>query len=279
MKKFMTCTALIVCAAGIHLQAARVEKVRGSANYTNRTFDVPLEIKGSLTGDGLKAPKIDVYGPADLTNSQIGSAIIRGTLSAQGSTLKGETKVSGPAELVQSTMEEATIRGPLSAQGSTFTDPITVYGNVETSGFTEKDEGILTTKKVKRTIFKDELSVYGTNVKVELEDTSAKDITVDSEGTSTSSQKPGVFSRIFTWSSDEPQKVEVTEETDSEGPRVILKGNTVVTGTISFIGEAGTVEIEGKARHTGDVIGEKKKIPVKMYTDQDDRPTKRRRVA
>ncbi len=112
MKKIIS---LIVFAVA-SLSAIESQKVMGPASYTDKTFDT-LTIMGTLTGTGLTAATIDVYGPTYLyKGSEIGTATIRGPLTAS------DTSFTGPTE----------VYGNIRATDSDFKDDLTIDGDNST---------------------------------------------------------------------------------------------------------------------------------------------------
>ena len=172
-----------------------------------------------------------VFGPATYSDKSVKESLkIMGPLTADKFTAQEEVKVHGPATLKDSTIHSIEIMGPLTAKNTTFASFVTAQGNVTAQGST----------------FKELLETSGNSVLVELEDTQAKDITVNVQETGTKKTKGGYISSFF-----------YSSKKDEEGTRVVLKGNTVVDGTITFVGGKGKVIIEGNAKHTGTVIGAK----------------------
>jgi len=85
----------------------------GPGKYTNKNVD-SLQIMGPLTGAGLTASTIDVYGPTILSKgSEIGTAIIRGPLTATDTIFTGTVKTYGAVQ----------------ATDVTFNDSLSVEGN------------------------------------------------------------------------------------------------------------------------------------------------------
>lgn len=181
-----------------------------------------------LNAEPQKATKT-VYGPANYTNVSFeGLLKVMGPLTADN--LSADVlEIYGPAEIKNSkNIGSATIMGPLTAINSTFSGDTIVNGNITTE----------------KTTFKELLSTNGTDVQVVLEDTQAQDITIRVLGTNVKKTKDGIIATYLFSTKDEP-----------EGTQVILKGNTVVEGTIKFVDGKGRVVVEDTARHTGTVIG------------------------
>lgn len=104
---------LILVAGSALASTEATHKVMGPGNFTNTSFN-GLETMGPLNGSGLKASRIDVYGPASLSHgSQIGTATIMGPLMAT------DTTFTGPVEA----------HGNVQAQDSSFQGDLTTAGN------------------------------------------------------------------------------------------------------------------------------------------------------
>ncbi len=112
MKKVISLIVFAVASLG----AVESQKVMGPASYTDKVFDT-LTTMGPLTGTGLTAATIDVYGPTYLyKGSEIGTATIRGPLVANN------TSFNGPVE----------VYGNIQASDSDFKDDLTIDGDDST---------------------------------------------------------------------------------------------------------------------------------------------------
>lgn len=101
MKNCIVTLFMIVIACRI--EAVRSEKSLGPASYTNQTFD-SIETMGPLTGSALKARTLEIYGSADLSKSEIGSATVYGPLKMTETVFKGPIKAHGNVQAVDSTL-------------------------------------------------------------------------------------------------------------------------------------------------------------------------------
>jgi len=102
--------SMIFITAGVSLRAE--ETVMGSASYSNKTFTSSLTVMGPLKGTQLTAPSLNIYGPANLSNSHIGSATIQGPLDSLNTEFTGKI----------------TVYGNIQADTSTFKKSLMVYG-------------------------------------------------------------------------------------------------------------------------------------------------------
>ncbi len=140
MKKILL--VLLTLMAGRVLAAAKTVKVMGPGNYMNESFN-GIETMGPLTGSGLKANTIDVYGPAVLSqDSQIGTATIRGPLTASKTTFTGSVEANGNIQAQDSSFE-----GDLTTEGNDIevklenTRAKTITISAQTSGVQKSSSG------------------------------------------------------------------------------------------------------------------------------------------
>ena len=177
----------------------------------------------------VNATEKTIMGPGKFSGETITTPLkVMGPITANKLTAK-DIEGFGPATFTnKSTVGSIEIHGPLTAQDSTFNGWAQVYGPVTAESST----------------FNDDITVKGHDVLVKLTDTKTKNITINIAKSGVT-KKSGGFSFLYT-----------TEK--PKGTRVVLKGNTIVDGSIRFRGGEGVVIKDETAQITGTVFGAKK---------------------
>ncbi len=186
-----------------------------------------------------------VLGPAKYLNKTTGDVTVMGPLTGQN--LKaGSVTVYGPLTLSEnSIVESADVYGPLTANNCLFKKNVKVYGpllanNASFNGTTV----VYGPVDAKNSAFTDTLTVYSDVASVKLADTKAKNIVITTTAASVIEWLWGMF----------------TIQTKNVS-KVTLTGTTIVSGSITFEGGTGVVEVSGSAQVKGKVInGELKKV-------------------
>lgn len=132
----------------------------------------------------------------------------------------------GPASFTNNShVGDITIHGPLTITDSSVMGKAKVFGSIKATNAT----------------FSDSLQATGSDIEIELTNTTVEDITITIQQPGIT-KKRGFFS--FFYSSTPPKE-----------PRVLLRGTTLVKGSITFLGGQGTVSKDDGAEIKGIVHG------------------------
>jgi len=220
---------------------AEVETISGAASIKNKTFD-ELHVNGSITLKNIQATILVARGALDFKELTLKESLdAKGGCSGKGLTAKTAI-LRGGSTLENTELESLDVRGGFSGTNITVTQNVEASGGFNATKLTVK--GLTTVRGGARFTGSTLQNVHLTGKEHTFQSSTAQNVRV----LSSDSDFDSGFG-ILNW------VVNLFRSTNKKAPRLILTGDTIIHGDITFESSVpGEITLSSTAKITGKVI-------------------------